>query len=176
MQPGLELDISLAKDIGEGKREALDRVVNRHLGAVYRYVLRRLGPEQESLAADVTQDTFYMAMRQMKRYPRGTRTVPMRLWLLRLAGKQIARRKAKPAVVEFEDPDDELASLREAIAGMHEIEGAAIALALFEELPPEEIADALGVSRRAAMRHLRNALQRINKAQAEELEDWSIDG
>lgn len=174
MQPRVELDISLAHEISQGKQEALERVVNRHLGAVYRYVLRRLGPGQEGVAAAVAQDTFYRAMRRMKRYPRGEKTVPMRLWLLRLAGKQIARRKAKP--VEFEDPNNKLAVLRLAIAGMREPEGAAVALALFEELPPHEVAGALGVSRHAAMRHLRKALRRINKTEAGETGDWSLNG
>lgn len=175
MQPGLDLDISLAREIGEGSRVALDRVVNRHLGAVYRYVLSRLGPGQESMAATITQDTFDRAMRGMRRYPRGEKTVPMRLWLLRLASRQIARRRATPTGADFEETGDELTTLRATLAEMKEKEASALALALFEELPPDEIAATLGVSRHAAMRHLRKALRQVGEMQGEGPQDWSLD-
>jgi predicted DNA binding protein len=43
-------------------------------------------------------------------------------------------------------------------------------------MPPEEIAAALGVSRRAAMRSLRQALRNIGKTHFRQPEDWSLDG
>ena len=178
MQPGLELDISLANEINDGSRTALERVVRRHLAAVYGYVLLRLGPGKEELAERITADAFDDAMRGMRRYPRDEKTVPMRYWLLRLANRRIARLKSKkPAHSDQIDvTGDDLWELEEAVAELKGRQGAVVALALFEEMPPEEIASALGVSRKAAMRCLRQALRDIGKAHFTQSEDWSLNG
>lgn len=178
MQPSLELDISLANEINDGSRAALERVVRRHLAPVYRYVLLRLGPDKEELAARITSDAFDDAMRGMRRYPRGEKTVPMRYWLLRLANRRIARARSKrPTHSDRIDvTGDDLWELEEAVAELKGRQGAVVALALFEEMPPEEIAAALGVSRRAAMRALRQALRQVGKAHFSQTEDWSLDG
>ncbi len=178
MQPSLELDISLANQVNNGSRAALERVVRRHLGPVYGYVLHRLGPSKDELAARITSDAFDNAMRRMRRYPRGEKTVPMRDWLLRLANRRIARLKSKKAKHsdEIDGTADDLRELQEAVAGLKGRQGAALALALFEEMAPEEIASALGVSRRAAMRSLRQALRTVGKAHFDQPADWSLDG
>ncbi len=178
MQPSLELDISLANQINDGSRAALERVVSRHLAPVYRYVSLRLGPGKEELAARITSDAFDDAMRRMRRYPRGEKTVPMRYWLLRLANWRIARLRSKKRTLsdEIEVTGDDLWELEEAVAELKGNRAATAVLALFEEMPPEEIAAALGVSRRAAMRSLRQALRHIDKAHFSQPEDWSLDG
>lgn len=178
MQPSLELDIALATQVNEGSRAALERVVSRHLAPVYRYVLLRLGPGKDELAARITSDAFDDAMRGMRRYPRGEKTLPMRYWLLRLANRRIARAMSKKPKHsdQIDVTGDDLWELEEAVAELKGRQGAIVALALFDELPPEEIASALGVSRRTAMRCLRQALRQIGKAHFSQPEDWSLDG
>ncbi|HEY0070287.1 MAG TPA: sigma-70 family RNA polymerase sigma factor [Chloroflexia bacterium] len=178
MQPSLELDISLATEINEGSRTALERVVRRHLAPVYRYVVLRLGPGKEELAAGITSAAFDDAMRGMRRYPRGDKTLPMRYWLLRLANRRIARATSKKPKHsdKIDVTGDDLWELEEAVAELKGRQGAVVALALFEELPPGEIAAALGVSRKAAMRCLRQALCKIGKTHFIQPEDWSLDG
>jgi DNA-directed RNA polymerase specialized sigma24 family protein len=178
MQPSLEVDISLATQINEGSRAALERVVSRHLAPVYRYVLLRLGPGKEELAARITSDAFDDAMRGMRRYPRGEKTLPMRHWLLRLANRRIAHamRKKPGHSDQIDVTGDDLWELEEAVAELKGRQGAIVALALFDEMPPGEIASALGVSRRTAMRCLRQALRHIGKAHFPQPEDWSLDG
>ncbi|MEA2576244.1 MAG: hypothetical protein QOH93_3542 [Chloroflexia bacterium] len=178
MQPNLELDISLANEINDGSRTALERVVRRHLAPVYGFVLLRLGPGKEEMAARITSDAFDDAMRGIDRYLRGEKTVPMRHWLLRLASRRIARLKSKKSAHydEIEVTGDDLWELEEAVAELKGQQGAVVALALFEEMPPEEIASALGVSRKAAMRCLRQALRQIGKSHFNRPQDWSLDG
>ena len=178
MDPSLQLDITLANEINNGSRAALERVVRRHLAPVYGYVLHRLGPGKDELAARVTSDAFDDAMRGMRRYPRGDKTVPMRSWLLRLANRRIARLKLKKPKHsdQVDGTADDLRALQEAVAEMKGKQGAALALALFGEMPPEEIASALGVSRKAAMRSLRLALRHMGKDHFTQPEDWSLDG
>src|SRR5438552_13450183 len=86
--PGIEVDRELARRIGEGDREALASLLDRHLGAVYGYLARRLGPGYEGVAADLTRATFSDAFRRLKPYARGTASTPMRLWLIKLASEQ----------------------------------------------------------------------------------------
>lgn len=178
MDPSLQLDIILASEINNGSRVALERVVRRHLAAVYGYVLHRLGPGKDELAARITSDAFDDAMRGMRRYPRGEKTVPMRHWLLRLASRRIARLKLKkPRHSDRVDATGgDLRELQEAVAELKGKQGAALALALFDEMPPEEIASALGVSRKAAMRSLRQALRHLGKGHLNQPGDWSLDG
>src|SRR5919201_6063537 len=87
--PGLEVDRELARRIGEGDRVALGRWLDRHLGAVYGYLARRLGPGYEEVAADVARATFADAFRRLGPYARGAASMPMRLWLLKLAGERL---------------------------------------------------------------------------------------
>ena len=178
MQPGLELDISLARQINEGSREALEQVVSRHLAPVYRYVLRRVGRGKEELAARITSDAFDDAMRRMSRYPKGEKTVPMRHWLLRLANRRVERvRSKKQGHSDVLDLfGDDLTELEDSVAELKGRDGAATTLAVFEEMGPEEIASVLGVSRNAAMRHLRHGLHSIGKPQFDRDDDWSVDG
>lgn len=178
MQPNLELDISLARQVNEGSREALEQVVRRHLDAVYRYTLRRLGRGREEMAARITSDAFDDALRRMSRYPKGEKTVPMRHWLIRLANRRIERSRAKKKghsdVLDLFG--DELTELEDSVAELKGRDATATTLALFEEMGPEEIASVLGASKHAAMRHLRHGLHTIGKARIEQAGDWSIDG
>ncbi len=171
--PGLEADRELAGRIVKGDREALARFVDRHLGAVYKYVARYVGPGREELTSEVVRATFTDALNRMKSYASGRARVPMRLWLLKRANHHVARRRARlkapgeDAAASAADggvaESEELASLRKAMLSLPPRYAAALSVALFEELPPEEMAIALGASPRRAMSLLRRALRRLDR-------------
>lgn len=171
--PGIQVDTELAVQLRDGRQEALARLLDRHLGGVYKYLYRRLGPGYEPLIAETVEATFTEALRRMRPFARGTARTPLRLWLLRLANRQLAQRRARlRAVPGTKDEgqalqaseDVELANLRAIMRTLPSRQGAVLALALFEELPAEEIAFALGVTPARAMRLLRGALRRVEAA------------
>ena len=47
--PGMEADRDLAQLILKGDREAMSRLLDRHLSAVYSYLRRRTGPGHDEL-------------------------------------------------------------------------------------------------------------------------------
>jgi DNA-directed RNA polymerase specialized sigma24 family protein len=153
---GTALDYELARRISEGDREALSLLLDRHAGTVYAYAARRLGPENEDLAADVTQATFQQALRHLKPYARGTASTPMRLWLLRLASEQLA----DETVAASDKPDDTFLTVRTTLGKLPPRQQTVFSLALLEGLSPEEIAAASGMSLPRAMGALRSSLKR----------------
>lgn len=163
---GTALDYELARRISEGDREALSRLLDRHLGTVYAYVARRIGPEYEDLAADVTRATFEQALRRLKPYARGTASTPMRLWLLRLASEQLA----DETITTTDKAGSEFAALHSALGKLPSRQQTVFSLALFEGLAPEEIAAASGLSLARAMRLLRSSLKRAAEALDEQEE------
>jgi DNA-directed RNA polymerase specialized sigma24 family protein len=165
--PGDALDRELARGILRGDREALARLLDRHLGPVYGYVVRRLGPGHDDLAWEVATATFEEAMRDMKRYATGSPSRPMRLWLLNIAGRHLARRARSYAANPAPEMEGgRLLRLRRAMNALSPRKQAAFSLALVEELPPDELAGALGVGLPRAMRILRSALKDAGKALA----------
>ena len=58
--PGEELDRELARQMSEGKQEALVRFVDRHLGYLYKHLQRRLGPGHDALIDDVVRATTFV--------------------------------------------------------------------------------------------------------------------
>ncbi len=175
--PGHEMDRRLAERIGEGDREALSRLLDRHLGAVYGYLARRLGPGHEEIAAEVTRSTFEVALRHLRPYARGRASVPMQLWLIREAGNQLARKRG-----EIEDADlpssesVQLAKLRSVINALPSRKGSILSLALFEGMSAQEIAVASGVSVSRAMKLLRQTLKQANSAIGSEATEESQHG
>jgi RNA polymerase sigma factor (sigma-70 family) len=162
--PGEDLDVELARQISEGSQEALARFVDRHVGYLYKHLQRRLGPGHDALIETVVKATFASAFRRMRPYARGSARTPMRLWMLRLAGRELSRhrksispgRGVSGGTVESE----ELSALREVIASLPPRQQAAMFMALFEGMSAEEVAGALGVRQARAMRLLRNGLRR----------------
>src|SRR4029453_8051339 len=89
--PGLANDCDLAAHIKDGDRDALRRLVERHIGRLHSYLLRRLGEGQDDLINKVVAVTFSDALRRLGPYARGTASTPMHLWLIRLAERNLAR-------------------------------------------------------------------------------------
>jgi DNA-directed RNA polymerase specialized sigma24 family protein len=161
--PAYEVDCDLARRVTEGDRQALELLVDRHLGPLYKYLRRRLGPDSEPEAERIVFTTFDHALKRLGPYARGSASTPMRSWLFRLADGQVARiRKQSPAArkITAKEPA-ELTALRSAMANLPARQQAALCYALFEQMRPREIAHALGVGPVRAMRTLRAALRRV---------------
>lgn len=168
-----DLDGELAARTLAGDREALARLLDRHLGAVYGSLRRRLGRGHEELAAELTAETFEIALARLGRYARGRADAPMRLWLIRLASQRLARRRKELAKLQDGVPTDGGADegtdhLRAALLLLPPRKQAALSLALLERMSPAEIAATLGTSVPKAMRLLRAALKQAGKAMPEE--------
>jgi RNA polymerase sigma factor (sigma-70 family) len=168
--PGEEVDRELARQMSDGSREALTRFVDRHASYLYKYLQRRLGPGNDALVQAAVKATLETAFRRRRPYATGSARTPMRLWLLRLAEREIAKRRRAlrptPADASTAVESEDLVALREAIASLKRRQQAAMCLALFEELSTQEIAGALGMREARAMRVLRAALRRTGSALA----------
>jgi DNA-directed RNA polymerase specialized sigma24 family protein len=167
---GLALDCDLAAKIREGDKGALQRLVERHIPRVNRYVHHRLGPGHGHLAPDIVSDTFVEAMSRLGPYARSTTSTPMEFWLLRLAERNLGKRRlpAKGSDQDKATPTtskegEELALVRSAMTTLHRRHAYPLALALFEGMSAEEIAYTLGVGQARAMRRLRAALRQMGK-------------
>jgi DNA-directed RNA polymerase specialized sigma24 family protein len=168
--PSYEQDRELAERITDGDKEALVSLIDRHIGPVYKYLSRRLGPGNESLIAEVVEAAFEEEFRRIHPYARGKASLPLRFKLIRLANKHLAKRRRR--IVNDRPPDEregeELWSLRQEMAKLPMRHQEALSLALFEEIPPEEMAWALRTTRAGAMRRLRGALKRVGKRRHDE--------
>ncbi len=159
--PGLELDYTLARGVSRGEVGALERMVERHTGAVCRYVKRRLPPGHDTLAEEITRDVFRLALRRVESYARGTTAVPMELWLLSLAGRLVQKRLKSLPSQSAQEGETVYYDLRESLGALKQARQHVIALALFEELDPAGIAASLGTSTPRAMKLLRKALRGV---------------
>lgn len=170
-EPGEEVDRELARQMSDGSRDGLTRFVDRHSGYLNRYLQRRLGPGNDALIQATIKATLEVAFRRRRPYASGSPRTPMRMWLLRLAEREVARHgkamkatEARPASTA--DESEDLIALREAVALLPRRQQAAMCLTLFNGLSSREIADALGMREARAMRLLRAALRRVGSALA----------
>lgn len=147
----------------QGDSVAMDALVERHHGAVYRMALVLLSdPDQ---AADVTQETFLRALRGLSGY-RGE--AAFRTWLLTIAGNEArgmmrkgARRREEPLdpAAPVSDGVDgegtvlqrlEVERIRELLPRLPEKQRRAVLLRIFDGLSFREVGDAIGSSEGAA--------------------------
>lgn len=176
--PGLAGDCELAARIKEGDRQALKQLVDRHIGRLHSYLLHRLGDGQDDLIDRVVAATFSDALRRLNPYAKGTASTPMNLWLIRLAERNLARDRTasapkKTLSPQFStlSPESDLARLRAAMTLLPNRHKFVLSLAVFEQMPPGEIADALGTSPGRAMGRLRSALKRVGQVLAKQEEE-----
>ena len=162
--PDYEQDRELAARFIEGDREAPARIVDRHAGAIYRYLARRVGPGNDALVAEVVEAAFEEAFRNISQYASGRATLPLRLKLFRAANKHIARRRRRVAGANADSEEsEELVSLRLEMLKLPARHQTVLALALIEEMPPNDMAGVLRTTPSGAMRRLRSALRRLGK-------------
>ncbi|MGH3392983.1 MAG: RNA polymerase sigma factor [Actinomadura sp.] len=141
--------------------EAFAGLFDRYSGMLYRYVVRRLGPE---VAEDLVGETFLIAFQRRHRYDSGYGDA--RPWLLGIATKLISRHRRteaaryravqrSPREVVTEGPADRVAVGVSAVATRPVLAGALAGLAggdrdvllliAWAELSYEETAAALGI-------------------------------
>jgi RNA polymerase sigma factor (sigma-70 family) len=175
---GLAFDCELAERIRDGDQMALERLVERHMPGVNRYVHHRLGPGHDEQAWSVVRSTFDEALQKLGPYARKSTTTPMGYWLIRLAernlGKQLSRtRKDRQDKIAFtsNNEEEDLAIVRSAMTALPQRYSSVLALALFEGMSTEAIAYTLGVGQARALRRLRAALKQIGTKLAPEQDE-----
>ncbi len=146
-----------------GDPGAMDALVERHHGAVYRMALLLLSdPDQ---AADATQETFLRALRGLPGY-RGE--AAFRTWLLAIAANEArgmmrkgTRRREEPLDLAAPVPDGvdgegvvllrlEVERIRDLLPGLPDKQRRAVLLRVFDGLSFREVGDAIGSSEGAA--------------------------
>lgn len=169
---GLAHDCALAARIIEGNTAALERLVERHVARVNRYLHHRLGAGHEPLIQTVVKATFDEALRHLRPYAKGTASTPMEYWLIRLAERNVgklqhikgkAQATATTPQKDGDKAEGDLAIVRRALTALPRKDSFVLALALFEGMSAPEIASSLGVGQARSLRRLRSALAAISK-------------
>ncbi len=170
-------DRALVEACLAGRREAFDRLVERHRRAVYQLCYRFVGNHED--ASDLAQEVFLRAYRALSRF-QGRSTFST--WLYRIGvnlclDRVSARRPPHEALetvrevgaIDAEDPEETLiraeqaARVRAAIAQLPPKQRATLVLRVYRGLPHEEIARILGSSVGAAKANLFHALANLKK-------------
>lgn len=171
-------DRDLLERIGGGDSDAVRRLVERHQGVVYRFLLGFLKDEDE--ASDAAQDTFLKALDRLDSF-RGD--AAFRTWLLAIARnealgrvrKQRRRREESfdsvvPIADEAPSPEElfERTQLekrvREVLEGLPEKQRLSVSLRLFDHLSFREIGEATGSSEGAARVNYHYGIGRLREA------------
>jgi len=167
----------LVRAAQNGDRDALGRLVSRHEGVVYRFLLGILTDEDR--AADVTQETFVRALGSLDGF-RGEAS--FRTWLLSIARNEAwgalrragRRREApledSPSLVD-PDPDPETKALdstevervRRALATLPEKQRMTVSLRLFDGLNYREIAELTDSTEGSARVNYHHGIRRLRE-------------
>jgi RNA polymerase sigma factor (sigma-70 family) len=144
------------------------RFLDSHREAVWRFLLRSVGPSE---AEDCFQETFIAALRA---YPRLTDDSNLRAWVLTIAHRKALdahrARNRRPLPVEevaaVEDRSADIAPSRdselwEAVHRLPARQRSAVVLRYLADLPHREIAAAIGCSEAAARRSLHEGLTKL---------------
>ncbi len=168
---GLADDCAFAAKVMEGDTAALARLLDRHQARVNRYLQHRLGAGHEPFIQDVIKATFSDALQHIRPYARGTTSVPMEYWLIRLAEHNLVKLQgiagkaqvpSGPAKEEVQQEGD-LPIVRRALTVLPAQDSFVLALALFEGMSAPEIAATLGVGQVSALKRLRAALAAVRR-------------
>ena len=160
-----------------GKLEAMDRLISRHHGSVYRVALGIL--RDEDGAADVAQETFLKAIRGLKGF-RGDAS--FRTWLLTIAAneargvlRKAGRRKelALDTIAPVPSPDagaddtmetrEDVRRIKVLLLELPEKQRQAVTLRIFEELSFREIGGIIGSSEGAARVNYHHGIRRLRE-------------
>lgn len=161
---------------GSDHADRFRELYTAHFDALLAYALRRVARPED--AADVVSDSFLVAWRRRSHLPAGDEA---RLWLYGVArnmlanqrrgdrrrdrlGEALRQRLAASADLWAPDPStelDERAVVRDALACLGELDREVLALTIWEELEPREIAEVLGVSAQAVRTRLSRARARL---------------
>jgi len=150
-------DAELVAQAREGDRQAVEALVDRHHGVVYRFLLGFL--KDEDRAADAAQDTFVKALGRLEGF-RGDSS--FRTWLLAIARNEalgairsLSRRREETLTDAEHILDDELAPdqrairaedlrrIRGALGRLPEKQRLSVTLRLFDGLSFREVAEVI---------------------------------
>ena len=160
-----------------GDLEAMDELVSRHHGSVYRVALGIL--RDEDGAADVAQETFLKAVRGLKGF-RGDAS--FKTWLLAIAAneargvlrkagsrKELALDRIGPVPSTEASVDDtveraeDVSRVRALLSELPEKQRQAVTLRIFEELSFREIGGIIGSSEGAARVNYHHGIRRLRE-------------
>lgn len=160
-----------------GELEAMEQLVSRHHGSVYRVAFGIL--RDEDSAADVAQETFLKAMRGLKGF-RGDAS--FKTWLLTIAAneargvlrrsgrrKELALETVGPvpsmeaSVDETMEVAEDVSRVMEALPDLPEKQRQAVTLRIFEELSFREIGAVIGSSEGAARVNYHHGIRRLRE-------------
>jgi RNA polymerase sigma-70 factor, ECF subfamily len=173
-------DAELVQDCLAGRREAFDRIVERHQRHVYQLCYRFAGNHED--ANDLAQDVFIRAYRGLKTF-KGQSSLGT--WLYRIAvnvclNKVGARPRGESLDALLAVSDERIASqeesaaeavlrgeraaqVRAAIARLPKKQRATLVLRVYHDLPHEQIAGILGSSVGAVKANFFHALNNLKK-------------
>lgn len=170
-------DEDLVRQAANGDREAMDLLVRRHHGAVYRTALAIVGDEDQ--AQDVAQETFIKVVRAIRRF-RGDSS--FRTWVLSIAANEARgqfrgkrRRVERPLDDALEqgtdDPDvvQRISVTRDAdrartlLGSLPRKQRMAVSLRLFEGLNFREVGELIDSSEGAARVNYHHGIRRLRE-------------
>lgn len=150
---------------------------DRYYDDIYRYCLRRTGPD---LVEDVVSRVFVTAWRRIDDFPEGKKSL---YWLYRVAYRTIghqwrgeSRRRnleAKLRGLGVEPPvpphdfvvqNEEFRRVLDAVRQLSEVDREVLLLAVWEQLPQAEIAETLQISVGAVKQRMHRAKKNLAKA------------
>ena len=177
--PDLPSDAELARAVCEGRREAFDLLVDRHLASVYAVAARIVHNRTE--AEDVAQDTFIRAFERLYLYDLEH---SFRNWLLKIAtnlaiNRLRSRRRERVLKLRVAEqtrqaepepaPAAELPGAREWqywLDQLDESQRTAIVLFHFHQMPYAEIAEVLDVPINTIRTYLHRGRKRLRTLMA----------
>ena len=144
---------------------------DRYYEPIFRFVFKRT--LNETLAADLTSQTFLKAMQKLEKYT--FQGVPFSAWLFRIASNEIAQhfrknkktrvvaleeRTAHELIEEYDDKADleiNIILLKKVIQDLKPEEVELLELRFFEKRPYKEVADILDITENNAKVKIKNA-------------------
>jgi len=183
----MEDDQALVVRAQGGDTEAFAQLYDRHIDAIYRYVLLRVPTKEQ--AEDITEDVFLRAWQKLGQF---RPACPILHWPYRIAHNRTVdehRRKAQQNTsldamneagqqIASPQPDplraaishEEIDNLRSALATMSDDEQTLLTLRFTEDMPYQDIADILDKSEGACRVLQHRALKKLaQKLQAQNL-------
>ncbi|MEU6713592.1 RNA polymerase sigma factor [Nonomuraea sp. NPDC046802] len=151
------------------RQDRFEAIYDAYYPAIHQYAARRTGSPDDT--ADIVSETFLTAWRRIRDVPEGERAL---LWLYGVARRVLAnQRRGATRRLELADRlRDELAAerpvtpvdldhVRAAFEALPERDREVLALACWEELTGEEIAEVVGCTAIAARTRLHRARKRL---------------
>ena len=170
-------DEELVQRVRKGDEQAMNVLVDRHHGVVFRTCAAILS--DEDLAADASQNSFLKAFRAIERF-RGEAV--FRTWLLAIAGNEargLLRKVKRRREDRLEDLDvlpavgndpsvevtlrSEVERVREVLADLPERQRLSVTLRIFEGLSFREIGDSIDSTEGAARVNYHHGIQRLRE-------------